>query len=251
MSELSTNVVMTVQAGPVANTPIDDTLEIEGAAADAKAVGDALALKADKSELANAITVNGQSADNQGVIVVNATQITMSDQDVQTVNAAITAAAARNASTIPMSGDAGADTIAEAIADTVKISEQELTSEQKSQARDNIGAASLAEVAAAVADKLAYVQLSSVSGGSSKTYTMANDTKAFFVAFGATLAVKGLWIVNLANASVTIADLASPSGLTMTAPSNGKVTIANSASVGARVYAIVFAGSVSDEEEST
>ena len=95
--------------------------------------------------------------------------------------------------------------------------------------------------------KLGFVQLTSVQGSSSKTYKMANDTKAIFVAFGSTLAVKGLWIVNLASASVTIADLASPSGLTMTSPSNGKVTIANSANVGARVYAIVFAGSAEDD----
>ena len=87
--------------------------------------------------------------------------------------------------------------------------------------------------------KLGFVQLSSVSGSSSKTYKMENDTKAIFVTFGNALAVKGLWIVNLYSSIVTIADLASPSGLTMSAPSNGKVTITNSANVGGLIATCV------------
>ena len=62
----------------VITVPIDDTLSNSGEAADAKAVGDALALKADKSELATAIDVNGQSADNQGHILVYGNHIPMS-----------------------------------------------------------------------------------------------------------------------------------------------------------------------------
>lgn len=131
--------------------------------------------------------------------------------------------------------------------DVLTISEQDLTATQKAQVLDNIGAGSAADVAALADGKLGFVLVSSVSGSSSKTYKMANDTKAIFVTFGSTLAVKGLWIVNLANTGVTIADIASASGLTMTSPSNGKVTIANSANVGARVYAIIFAGSVEDD----
>ena len=95
--------------------------------------------------------------------------------------------------------------------------------------------------------KLGYVQLTSVSGNSSKTYKMENDSKIIFVTFGSTLAVKGFWIVNLQSSIVSIADMASPSGLTMSSPGNGKVTITNSANVGTRVYAIVFAGSAEDD----
>lgn len=93
--------------------------------------------------------------------------------------------------------------------------------------------------------KLGYKLLSSVSGNSSKTYNLENDTKAIFVTFGSTLGTKGIWVVNLATASVTIRDVAEAANLTMTATS-GKVTIANSASVGTRVYAIIFAGDVTD-----
>lgn len=94
--------------------------------------------------------------------------------------------------------------------------------------------------------KLEYVQLTSVSGNDSKTYKMANDTKAIFVAFGATQGTKGIWIVNLAGTGVTYLDVAGSTNLTMSA-TNLKVTITNSASNGARVYAIVFAGSVEDD----
>ena len=52
----------------VITVPIDDTLSNTGEAADAKAVGDALALKADKSELSAAITVDGQEADAPGAL---------------------------------------------------------------------------------------------------------------------------------------------------------------------------------------
>lgn len=70
----------------VITVPIDDTLSNSGEAADAKAVGDALALKADRSEIQTAIKVNGQSADNEGQILVYANQINMSDElDAKTV----------------------------------------------------------------------------------------------------------------------------------------------------------------------
>ena len=71
----------------VITVPIDETLQNSGEAADAKAVGDALALKADKSEIANAVTVNGQEADAQGHIIVNGDDIKMSDSDTTTVKA--------------------------------------------------------------------------------------------------------------------------------------------------------------------
>ena len=96
--------------------PIDDTLTISGEAADAKAVGDALALKADKSELANAITVNGQSADNQGAILVNGTEIPMSSTDDTTLKDAIEDAAGKTGEDIPLNSDPDAVSVADAIA---------------------------------------------------------------------------------------------------------------------------------------
>lgn len=96
--------------------PIDDTLTISGEAADAKAVGDALALKADKSELANAITVNGQSADLQGAILVNGTEIPMSSTDETTLKEAIEGAAERTGEDIPLNSEPDAVSVADAIA---------------------------------------------------------------------------------------------------------------------------------------
>ena len=116
MSENLNDVVNeVVEDATVMTVPIDDTLSISGEAADAKAVGDALALKADASQVTG-ISVNGQSADLQGKIIVNATQIEMSDTDDTKVQAAIAAAAGRTGADIPVNGQAGAVTIEQAIA---------------------------------------------------------------------------------------------------------------------------------------
>ena len=131
-NELGTNVVMTVQAGPVANTPIDDTLLIEGAAADAKAVGDALSLKADRTELPVAVTVNGQSADDQGLILVTGSEIEVSDEDETTVAEALSALDAKTAADIPMSREVGAESIAQAIADGLNATADEIPLEEGS-----------------------------------------------------------------------------------------------------------------------
>lgn len=87
MSEITNNNELTeeieeeIDDAEVMQVPIDDTLSISGEAADAKAVGDALALKADKSELQNALTVNGQSADSNGNIQLLAEDIPMSSSE--------------------------------------------------------------------------------------------------------------------------------------------------------------------------
>ena len=86
----------------VITVPIDDTLSNSGEAADAKAVGDALALKADLADIAN-IKVNEQAADNQGQIYLNGEDVPMSDTDETTLKAAIESAAGRTATDIPMS----------------------------------------------------------------------------------------------------------------------------------------------------
>ena len=110
------NEVFTVEFADaeVITVPIDDTLSNSGEAADAKAVGDALALKADLSDIAN-IKVNAQAADNQGQIYLDGTDIPMSENDSTTLKAAVEAAAGRTAADIPMASD-DSTTVAEKIA---------------------------------------------------------------------------------------------------------------------------------------
>ena len=135
MSEnLNEQVEVTVSDADVITVPIDDTLSNSGEAADAKAVGDALALKADKTELQAAITVNGQSADNQGAIIVTANETKMSSGDATTVKAKIEAVDAKTAADIPVSSEAGAQTIAQALsnaagqtADQIEMSASDTT----------------------------------------------------------------------------------------------------------------------------
>lgn len=98
----------------VITVPIDDTLSNSGEAADAKAVGDALALKADLSDIAN-IKVNAQAADNQGQIYIDGTDIPMSENDSTTLKAAIEVAAGRTAADIAM-GSSDSTTVAAKIA---------------------------------------------------------------------------------------------------------------------------------------
>lgn len=88
----------------VITVPIDDTLSNSGEAADAKAVGDALALKADLADIAN-IKVNEQAADNQGQIILSGEDVPMSDLDDTTLTDAIEAAAGRTAADIPMASN--------------------------------------------------------------------------------------------------------------------------------------------------
>lgn len=137
-----TKIEMAVHGVEVITVPIDDTLSIEGMAADAKAVGDALEEKADRSELQNAVTVDGQGADAQGHILVYPSHIPMSGTDSTTLAQKLTTidgktgqdipvrsgstqtiaealeqtGSAQTAQTIPMSDAAGAPTIAAMIA---------------------------------------------------------------------------------------------------------------------------------------
>lgn len=151
MSEVNMNeeVSVIVEDATVITIPIDDTLTISGDAADAKAVGDALALKADASQVMG-ITVNGQSADNQGAIIVDGTEIAMSSTDNTTLYDAIEDAAGRTGTTIPINETPGAASIESELGDvtqevetlagdTVRISEQTLTDAQKTQIQENIG----------------------------------------------------------------------------------------------------------------
>jgi len=98
----------------VITVPIDATLSNSGEAADAKAVGDALAEKADRSEI-NTIKVNDESADNQGQIYIDGTGIPMSDEDETTLTEAIQAEQGKTAGDIPLTSEEDSDTVAEAI----------------------------------------------------------------------------------------------------------------------------------------
>ena len=132
MSESNENLneVFTVnfEDASVITVPIDDTLSNSGEAADAKAVGDALALKADKSELANAITVDGQSADAQGAILLYGSHIPVSSGDSTKLDAKLSALDAKTAADIKMASDDNT-TIAQAIAASQTVTADEVMME--------------------------------------------------------------------------------------------------------------------------
>ena len=155
MSEINLNeeVEMVVEDASVITTPIDDTLTQSGEAADAKAVGDALATKADISQVTG-ITVNGQSPDAQGAILIDGDEIPVSGTDSTLLVEALAALDAKTGEDIPIDSESGADSIADAIGSiqtalatgVVATSEQTLETAQKAQARENIAAASQADV---------------------------------------------------------------------------------------------------------
>jgi len=93
--QLVRNVTFSLQRSTVIPMPIDPTLSNEGEAADAKAVGDAIAA------IVAVKKVNAQSPDSAGAVVINATQIPMtSDEGAQTISEAILGVQAQTADTI-------------------------------------------------------------------------------------------------------------------------------------------------------
>jgi len=157
----------------VITVPIDDTLSNSGEAADAKAVGDALALKADKSEIQTTITVNGQSADNQGAIIVTANETKMSGSDSTTVKAKIEAVDGKTAESIYMSDDPQALTIAQAITGADKTADQiAMSATDPTTVKDAIDAANaeLDDVEAAV------VSITNRTGADIKYASTGNET---------------------------------------------------------------------------
>ena len=113
------NIDFEINPAKVLTMPVDKTLSIEGEAADAKAVGDALANKADKSEIAAAIKVNGQGADLQGEIVLLAEHIPMDDTaSPKSVKAEIDGLKGRTGADIPMRGEPGAKSVAQDIGES-------------------------------------------------------------------------------------------------------------------------------------
>lgn len=129
-NDLNDEVEVVVEDAQVITVPIDATLSNSGEAADAAAVGTALAEKADRSELQTQVKVNGQSADNQGLIILLATHIPVSDaQNAQTVAQVLTALGMRTGADIKIDDSQNAETIKEALsgatartADAIKMS---------------------------------------------------------------------------------------------------------------------------------
>jgi len=111
---LNEGVEMVVEDAEVITTPIDDTLTVSGAAADAKATGDALALKADISQITS-VSVNGQDPDAQGAIIVTGEDIDVSSNDSTKLDAALAALDAKTGADIAIDGEESADTIANVI----------------------------------------------------------------------------------------------------------------------------------------
>lgn len=117
-NDLNDVIEETVDDAAVITVPIDATLSNSGEAADAKAVGDALALKADADAVVN-VSVNGQQADNQGAILIDGRHIPVSDSDTTKLNAKIAALDGKTGADIPLTGQTGSQTIAQAFNENV------------------------------------------------------------------------------------------------------------------------------------
>lgn len=75
----------------VITVPIDDTLSVSGAAADALAVGNALGGKADLTTIKNTLSVNGRTGNGGLAITVNGDNVpAQSDSDTESVADALT-----------------------------------------------------------------------------------------------------------------------------------------------------------------
>ena len=116
MSEINLNeeVEMVVEDASVITTPIDDTLTQSGEAADAKAVGDALATKADISQVTG-ITVNGQSPDAQGAILIDGDEIPVTGGSEVMLADKLDELDGKTGADIPINGEEDADPIADVI----------------------------------------------------------------------------------------------------------------------------------------
>jgi len=103
MSELNESVTFTVGSSTTLSVPVDTTLSIEGQAADAAAVGRALAQKQDAGSVV--ISVNGQVQDNQGQIEITGEDIPVDETEgAESIADAVAALQERTGADIPVSG---------------------------------------------------------------------------------------------------------------------------------------------------
>lgn len=105
MSEVSgndrvTEIRYSVEPAEVITVPIDATLSVEGQAADAKAVGDAIQDVRDDIH----IQVNDEEADAQGKVIITGSGIPVSTTDSTTIAAKVTAMDAKTGADIAVSG---------------------------------------------------------------------------------------------------------------------------------------------------
>lgn len=113
MPELNESVTFTVGSSNTLSVPVDTTLTIEGQAADAAAVGRALAGKQDAGAVV--ISVNGQAQDNQGQIEITGENIPVDETEgAESIADAVAALQERTGADIPLSGST-ATTIGEKI----------------------------------------------------------------------------------------------------------------------------------------
>lgn len=157
-----------VEDASVITVPIDDTLSHSGEAADAAAVGAALAEKADRDDIVG-ISVNGEDADAHGAILINAGDIPMDGsgtsqsvadvvgevlgwtaEDIpmseggQSIADEVGSLGGRTGADIPLNGDIGADSVAEAVGEL----------QARTAADIRMGSSDTTTIAAAMAGKL-------------------------------------------------------------------------------------------------
>lgn len=146
MSELNEGVNVTVDDATVITVPLVTTFTATNAAPTAKAVGDALADKVDTESIMESvrITWNGIESDNQGVILADADDLPVDENN--SVKDVLDALDGKTGVDIPISGT-DTRTLAEAIAEAGSAAEnavlktaQTLLPSEQSQARANIDA---------------------------------------------------------------------------------------------------------------
>lgn len=121
--ELVETITYAVDDATVVPMPIDPTLSNEGEAADAKAVGDALAA------VFTGATVNGKSATNKAFVVYAGDIMMSSEEGAQTIAEAVEAAGDKDAADI-MYDSENLVTVADALDAINTTLDSELTEEQ-------------------------------------------------------------------------------------------------------------------------
>lgn len=240
MSEINMNeeVEMVIEDATVITTPIDDTLTISGDAADAKAVGDALALKADISQITG-ITVNGQSADAQGAILVDGTQIEMSSTDTTTLAEAIEAATERNGDDIPIDDEEGATSIA----DHVGALETAVEEAQGTLADCTAAITALPET---------YAKFRRYRTSANKTFTFTLPVGSSFIIFtgrqnSTQTGLIGLWIGVTGTAGAVIKAIAPSADDHPAVSVSGNVISITSNTAMATFYTVLYSSEVEDK----
>lgn len=196
---MNEEVTMVIEDATVITTPIDDTLTVSGDAADAKAVGDALALKADISQVTG-VTVNGQSADAQGAIIVDGTQINMSSTDTTKVKAAIEAVDGKTGADIALNAEAGATSIDDHVS-TLESTESGHYTELRGDLDDALAAVS--------AMPETYIKFRRYRTAANKTFTFTLPVGSSFLIFtgrqnSTQTGLIGLWIGATGTAGAVI-----------------------------------------------